>query len=152
MSDPKKVIMKNCSDFDGVLPACAPLANPYVPFQQCGCARYAPGRAIIRGTLYPGLDLPFLGMENKTELPENAQTQMQELQFSINELRLYLDTHPEDAEAVELLHQYLKEWKASSEALCKKKGPRFFADVAKDGKYDWLKGPWPWELAANEED
>lgn len=152
MSDSKKELRKACGDFDGVLPACAPLANPYVPFQQSGCAQYAPGRALIRGTLYPGLDLPFSGMENKTELPETAQTQLQELQFTINELKLYLDTHPEDMEAVELLRQYLKQWKAANEDLCKTKGPRFFADVAKDGHYDWLNGPWPWEKAANEED
>lgn len=151
MSDKKNEPMKSCSDFEGVLPACAPLANPYVPFQQMNSARYMPDRAIIRGTLYTGLDLPFQGMENKNELPQTAQTEVQKLQFAVNELVLYLDTHPEDAEAVELLRQYLKQWKSASETLCRKKGPRFVADVAKEGHYDWTQGPWPWEMSANEE-
>lgn len=152
LSDRRNEPLKACSDFEGVLPACAPLANPYVPFQQGNSARYMPDKAIIRGTLFPGLDLPFMGMENKTELSESAQTQVQKLQFAVNELVLYLDTHPGDMEATELLRQYLKQWHNANEMLCKKKGPRFVADVAKDGLYDWTMGPWPWEPAANEED
>ena len=47
-----------CSDAQGTLPACAPLANPYVPFQNDNPERYAAGRALMKGTLFPGLDLP----------------------------------------------------------------------------------------------
>ena len=43
----------------GTLPACAPLANPYVPFQNDNPERYAAGRALMKGTLFPGLDLPY---------------------------------------------------------------------------------------------
>ena len=37
-----------CSDAQGTLPACAPLANPYVPFQNDNPERYAAGRALDR--------------------------------------------------------------------------------------------------------
>ena len=50
-----------CSDAQGTLPACAPLANPYVPFQNDNPERYAAGRALMKGTLFPGLDLPYRG-------------------------------------------------------------------------------------------
>ena len=44
---------------EGRLPASAPLANPYVPFQMENPPKYEPGKALVRGTLFPGLDLPF---------------------------------------------------------------------------------------------
>ena len=44
---------------DGRLPAAAPLANPYVPFQMENPPKYEPRKALVRGTMFPGLDLPF---------------------------------------------------------------------------------------------
>lgn len=92
----------------GNLPACAPLANPYVPFQLQNPERYKPGCAIIRGTLFPGLDLPLAGQENTQELRQTALHTLQELGFAINELGLYLDTHRSDSDAVELYNQYVE--------------------------------------------
>ena len=45
-----------CADADGQLPSCAPLANPYVPFQQGGSKQYQTPKALVRGTIFPGLD------------------------------------------------------------------------------------------------
>ena len=52
---------EGCGDTRGTLPACAPLANPYVPFQGQNPERYTAGRALMKGTLFPGLDLPYRG-------------------------------------------------------------------------------------------
>ena len=54
---------------DGRLPAMAPLANPYVPFQMENPARYEAKKGLVRGTLFPGLDLPIMGKVNQYELP-----------------------------------------------------------------------------------
>ena len=51
----------------GRMPAMAPLANPYVPFQLENPPRYEARKGLIRGTLFPGLDLPFMGMVNTKE-------------------------------------------------------------------------------------
>ena len=56
-----------CADADGQLPSCAPLANPYVPFQQGGSKQYQTPKALVRGTIFPGLDLPCMGKVNETE-------------------------------------------------------------------------------------
>ena len=45
---------------DGRMPATAPLANPYVPFQDEDPPKYEARMGLIRGTLFPGLDLPFM--------------------------------------------------------------------------------------------
>ncbi len=77
---------------EGRLPAMAPLANPYVPFQKENPPKYEARKGIIRGTLFPGLELPFMGMVNKNELPVTPKTELQVLAFAIQELALYLDT------------------------------------------------------------
>ena len=59
--------LPQCANADGQLPSCAPLANPYVPFQQTGADLYTASCALIRGTLFPGLDLPYGGQENTQE-------------------------------------------------------------------------------------
>ena len=84
----------------GRLPAMAPLANPYVPFQLENPPKYEARKGLVRGTLYPGLELPFMGMVNKNELPVSPMSELQALAFAIQELALYLDTHREDREAL----------------------------------------------------
>ena len=94
------------SGSEGRLPSMAPLANPYVPFQLDNPPKYEARKGIIRGTLFPGLDLPFMGMVNKNELPVTPKTELQVLAFAIQELALYLDTHRDDQEALELYQNY----------------------------------------------
>lgn len=135
---------------EGRLPAMAPLANPYVPFQLENPPKYDPRKGIVRGTLFPGLDLPFMGMINKEELPVTPLTELQTLAFGIQELALYLDTHREDKEAIELYQQYQKlytEGLKKYEQMC---GPLNHLSPTKGG-YQWLDDPWPWEYAKNRE-
>lgn len=143
---------RQCCDKDGMLSACAPLANPFVPFQQSGSARYEARRGLVRGTLFPGLDLPFMGMVNKHEKSDTPMHQMQALHFAINELVLYLDTHPEDTEALELLRQYNEMYHHGQEEMMRLHGPQTVLQAGQGESFDWVKNPWPWELAANEED
>ncbi|MBQ1372570.1 MAG: spore coat associated protein CotJA, partial [Oscillospiraceae bacterium] len=86
----------------GTLPERAPLANPYVPFQPNGTEQYTAKTALIRGTLFPCLDLPFMGMVNTEEQSDTMMHQLQALGFAVQELGLYLDTHGDDTEAAEL--------------------------------------------------
>ena len=95
---------------EGRLPAMAPLANPYVPFQLDNPPRYEAGKGIIRGTLYPGLDLPFMGEVNNRPLPDTPIANLQMLGFAIQELALYLDTHKDDTEALELYRKYQRQY------------------------------------------
>ena len=86
----------------GMLPACAPLANPFVPFQRDDPPVYAAAVGAVRGTLFPGLDLPLRGQENSGELSGTLQRDLQALGFAVGELGEYLDTHPGDAHVVNL--------------------------------------------------
>lgn len=135
---------------EGRLPAMAPLANPYVPFQLENPPRYEPRKALVRGTLFTGLDLPFMGMVNKNEKPVTPLTELQTMSFAIQELALYLDTHRDDKEALELYRSLQQMNAQCREAYEKEFGPLTHMSVG-EGEYRWLDDPWPWEYAKNRE-
>ena len=136
---------------EGNLPAIAPLANPYVPFQLDNPPKYEARMGIIRGTMYPGLDLPFMGMVNKNELPITPKTELQVLSFAIQELALYLDTHRDDTEAFELYQSYQEVYNKCMNEYAKNGKPLNHRTPTNSQKYQWLDDPWPWEYAANKE-
>ena len=132
----------------GRLPAMAPLANPYVPFQLENPPRYEAAKGIVRGTLYPGLDLPFMEEENRHMLPDSPMANLQMLGFAIQELALYLDTHRDDREALEQYRAYQQMYGKLAESIGR---PLTHMQPGKNESYGWLDDPWPWELAANKE-
>ena len=135
---------------EGLLPARAPLANPYVPFQQENPQRYDPRKGLVRGTLFPGLDLPFMGMVNKNELPVTPLSELQTVAFALQELALYLDTHRDDKEALDLYRTLQKMYEQGRNTYEKECGPLTHMSQS-NGAYRWLDDPWPWEYAKNRE-
>lgn len=134
----------------GRLPASAPLANPYVPFQYENPPMYEARKGIIRGTMYPGLDLPFMGMVNRKELNVTPKTELQTLAFAIQELALYLDTHRDDKNALQMYQAYQKMYHKCTEEYQRNCGPTNHRTPS-EGEYRWLDDPWPWEYCANKE-
>lgn len=137
---------------EGRLPAIAPLANPYVPFQLEDPPKYEARKALVRGTLYPGLDLPFMGMVNQKELPVTPKSELQVMAFAIQELALYLDTHPEDQEALELYRTYQKLYHKGMMEYSDGCSPLNHHTPVSSKRYNWVDDPWPWEYAGNKED
>ena len=142
--------MTECKCMEGRLPAMAPLANPYVPFQLENPPKYELRKALVRGTLFPGLDLPFMGMINKNEQPVTPLTELQTMSFALEELALYLDTHREDTEALDLYRQMQNMYRSGMKLYEEKYGPLTHMSPV-EGSYNWLNDPWPWEYAENRE-
>ena len=136
---------------EGRMPAMAPLANTFVPFQLENPPRYEARKGMIRGTLFPGLDLPFLGMVNQKEKNVTPMTELQALHFAIQELALYLDTHRDDMEALEVYRDYQQMYERCKEEFKKKHGPLNHMKASSSECYDWLDDPWPWEYCKNKE-
>ena len=135
---------------DGRLPSMAPLANPYVPFQLENPPMYEAKKGVVRGTLFPGLDLPFMGMINQKDLPNTPLAELQTMAFAIQELALYLDTHREDKEALEMYRTYQKMYAEGKKMYENECGPLNHMSVSGE-KYRWLDDPWPWEYTAYRE-
>ncbi|MCD8382080.1 MAG: spore coat protein CotJB [Clostridiales bacterium] len=133
-----------CSANQGTLPSCAPLAVPYVPFQQTGSAKYSAQEALSQGTLFPGLDLPFHLMTDGAEVPKTPLTELQALCFVVTELGLYLDTHKNDQEAFRLFQKYAAMEQTARASYEEQYGPLQQTSAAANECYTWLCEPWPW--------
>jgi spore coat protein JB len=140
-----------CETGRGYLPSCAPLANPYVPYQLTGAERYEPKKGLVRGTMYPGLDLPFMGMVNNKEKPDTLLHRLQALAVALQELGLFLDTHSLDGEALSLYQDYQELYEELTAEYEKKFGPLMQKQSGMNGAYDWVNDPWPWSYDAQKE-
>ena len=60
---------------------------------------------------------------------------IQELSFACVDLNLYLDTHPDDANAVNMYNSFTKQL---NEAIRKSGCP-----------WQWVEQPWPWDREFN---
>ena len=140
--------MRKCKAGEGPLPCCAPLAAAYVPEQQPGETRYRSGDALARGTLFPGLDLPWKNIANDTAGPlaDTPLGELMALNFVVQELGLYLDTHHEDREALSLYTEYVRMLRQGTEAFVERYGPIDQTQVTMKTGYSWINDPWPWEL------
>lgn len=134
-----------CGDALGTLPECAPLAVPYVPFQQTGSKRYSQQDALNNGTLFPGLNLPFRINAEARNVVGGPLAELQALEFVLVELGLYLDTHQGDAEAFSLYQQYAALEKEGREKYESMYGPLFQRSAANAKTWSaWIQDPWPW--------
>ncbi len=68
------------------------------------------------------------------------------LGFAMQEFRLFLDTHPDDTDALELFNSYKKKYDAAKDEYEKEFGPLTLNGCNSD---EWLKNPWPWDNADN---
>lgn len=140
-----------CGAGNGTLPgACAPLAFPYVPRQENNPVRFSRMEALQTGTLFPGLDLPFkAAIQARTKLSNTALVELMALDFAIDELGLYLTTHADDQEALQLYWSYINLAKEGREKYQKMYGPLLQTDLTPDQGFAWLKDPWPWDEGGN---
>jgi spore coat protein JB len=79
---------------------------------------------------------------------EKAMLRVQQNDFALTEVNLFLDTHPQCAEALSYYQRV-----RNQAALCRaeyeeKYGPITIFGVEDDNYWDWVKTPWPWEKDA----
>ena len=137
---------QHCPTGTGSLPVnCAHLAFPFVPMQGNNPQRYNNREALQRGTLFPGLDLPF-HCELKTRFPavNQALSELMALDFAIDELGLYLTTHRNDQEALNLYWDYIRLGQEGRRRYEEKYGPLSQTTIT-EGSFRWLDDPWPWD-------
>ena len=81
---------------------------PYVAMQGENPQRYNQKDALAVGTLFPGLHLPsFKETQKRMQCNNTALCELMALEFAINELGLYLDTHRNDKEALQFYTNYV---------------------------------------------
>ena len=135
-----------CGVMEGSMPGtCANLAFPYIPMQNKNAQRYDAADALAAGTLFPGLNLPFFkAVKSRMNTDNTPLCELIALGFAITELGLYLDTHPDDSEALTLYTRYVQLFQEGRSRYESMYGPLQQTAVTEAG-YTWLNDPWPWE-------
>lgn len=77
---------------------------------------------------------------NCRELMKNVY----ETGFALDDVALYLTTHPTDCEAMNYYHYIQKAYQEAVRAYEASCGPLTDTSVTAD-QWDWINGPWPWE-------
>ncbi|RSD26467.1 spore coat protein CotJB [Mesobacillus subterraneus] len=84
------------------------------------------------------------------QLPQEFYATMEQLQavdFVLVELTLYLDTHPDDYEAINQFNQFAKERKRLKKVIESTYGPlQQYGNSYSGYPWNWNDGPWPWQL------
>lgn len=135
-----------CTYKQGALPGCSALGLAVMPSQASSEPAYSNAEALSRGTLFPGLDLPFMNIVNKMPAKTTPLRELMALDFVCNELALYLDTHPKDAEAFKTYQAMLKLYEEGRNSYTAKYGPLQRSDMAYAPDFNWLGDPWPWDF------
>ena len=149
----------------GNLCTCADnLAMASIPKQEW-CEPYDFTTALAEGTIFPSLNLTFfkapegkchcktssntsdMSQQNREEL----MSQIAAVSFALNDLTLYLDTHPDCPKGTALFHQLLQQRLELLATFASKFYPLTQLSIA-TGEYDqkqygWSEGAMPWEGA-----
>lgn len=78
---------------------------------------------------------------------EKLLRNLSSIQFALWELHLYLDTHPNDLEAVSLHEKYEMKFMNAKREYEERFGP--LTPTVGEG-VDWLTNPWPWDIKGDE--
>lgn len=141
----------SCNYKSGYLEPCSPLAMAYTPLQQSYEPSFDKTEALAKGTLFPGLELPFMNMINKVPKNPSPLEELMAIDFVVQELTLYLDTHKNDKEAFKMYQDFLNLTMEARKRYTEMFGPISQTDMRFTSEYTWLEYPWPWEYEANME-
>lgn len=76
----------------------------------------------------------------------NDLKELQEVEFALIDLNLYLDTHPNDEEAMKKMAKYMETATELHTKYQETHTPLFATNVRTNEEQNkWLNDPWPWE-------
>ena len=119
--------------------------------QQSSEPAYENQMALARGTLFPGLDLPFMNVVNKPDHLSTPLAELMALDFVVQELKLYLDTHPDDQEAFAALQTCIRLSREGRRRYVEQYGPITVDDMRFAKEFTWVNAPWPWQICTGKE-
>ncbi len=83
-------------------------------------------------------------MENRAMLLRRVQIS----DLALFEAHLFLNTHPEDKDALAYYSKYLAIREKAVKEYVKKYGPLTAGQYDGGPRWKWIDGPWPWQRAS----
>lgn len=68
-----------------------------------------------------------------------------QLSFCADDMKLYLDTHPDDGDGLEYYNQCMEVLRMARSRYEEKYGAFSLCDAARLSKWNWNEGPYPWD-------
>lgn len=84
-------------------------------------------------------------LTNDTRAKKAALDEINKISFTIDELRLYLDTHPNCTEALQMIEHHCVHRATLIEDYTAKYGPMKAYKPSNENRWSWNDGPMPWE-------
>ena len=75
-----------------------------------------------------------------------ALRRVQEADFVLYDLNLFLDTHPTNQMALDLFRQFQQEFAEAAADYESQFGPLVAGDADTTQGWAWVQTPWPWEM------
>lgn len=111
-----------------------------------------PYEGFIRGNIYRNLYDQYKNYKpnnlNSGSEQENMLNQWQQYNFTLIDLKLYLDVNPNDRNILDLYQKYLNITNEIKEQYEKKYGPVTCESevILNSNNWNWIDSPWPWEV------
>ncbi len=110
---------------------------------------FNPYQGLIRGNMFPDLYNYYKVDKPYNINPGNEQaeilTNIDAYSFALNDLKLYLDVHPEDSKYINLYNEYVNEYKKNVLEYQRKYGSLEADSINDANKWNWVSEPWPWQ-------
>jgi spore coat protein JB len=134
--------------------------SPMEPAQAYVCPQkfdgvFPPEESLRMGTVFPSLSRPY-NSPYQPELPNSApqELSLQEkllyqitiLDFVAVDLQLFLNTHPQCTEALQMYNNTIEAANSEKAQYEKKYGPLTGFRTQNTPDYTWLNEPWPWQV------
>lgn len=75
----------------------------------------------------------------------NLLKEIMSIDFCLLEMNLFLDTHPQDSDAIMLYNKFLEDVRPLKIKYEREVGPLTVNFIA-DCPWSWIDNPWPWEI------
>lgn len=116
--------------------------NPYCPMNNSDCP---PSDGNSNDNM--GGNGNNTGNTNDANLDKNKMLKrIMELEFTLTDLNLYLDTHPDNKEALDMFTKIAAMLKSLMYDYSQKYEPLCASDVKNILPFQWVKTPWPWQM------
>lgn len=95
---------------------------------------------------YNNSNINSCGCSGNSVSRESMLNKIMALNFAINDLALYLDTHPNDQNAIRMHCEYSEKQISLTSEYQRLYGPLTINFIS--NTWDWIDEPWPWERGA----
>ena len=92
-----------------------------------------------------GQTMPPLGPSGDNLHCDALLTRVYQTGFAMDDVLLFLDTHPSDPDALAYYQQAQTHYSMAVQAYESHCGPLFMTNVTDRNYWDWINDPWPWE-------